>query len=79
MDKNLKGAPHSVFGKVIKLNAPKGEKVFVAVGTSKIESWCESDTPFVIPLITLAQFDEYGFDEKDYNMCQGLRVGEVAD
>lgn len=57
------------------LTAPKGEKIFLAVGTSEITTWaCDGATPFVLPMQSDEDFDKNGFDFAEY---QDMRVGEV--
>lgn len=69
----------NLFGQTLILNAQENEKIFLIIGTDEIGDWAVNDNPFVIPVKTEAQFDEQGFDENDYKMCQELNVGEITD
>lgn len=57
------------------LIAPKGEKIFIAVGTTDITSWAsDGASPFVLPMQGDEDFDRNGFDFAEY---QDMEVGEV--
>ena len=58
------------------LKSPKGEKIFIAIGTTDTAAWAEDSTPFITPMQTQRDFSDNGFAE-EWKTANSLAVGET--
>ena len=70
----------SILNELISIDVPSNEKAFIAVGTKDIELWSiDGSKPFVLPLTTQKDFDRFGFDSEEFEMCCRLEVGQITN
>lgn len=69
-----------ILNELIEIDVPTNEKAFIAIGTKDIETWAiEGSKPFVIPLTTKEDFDRFGIDSDEYDMCCQLEIGQMTN